>query len=86
MEAKPNTLTVSQFRCNMAAMFDLSDAGEDVYVRRGNKTYAIVPVSQDNEITPELQAEIEQSRRDFKEGKGVLCSTIEELQAFLDSL
>lgn len=38
------------------------------------------------ELTPELQAEIDQARKELAEGKCVTCNTIEELHQFLNSL
>lgn len=38
------TISMRDFRSNLAATFDKADAGEQVLVRRGNKLYTIVPV------------------------------------------
>lgn len=82
-----NTLSIRDFRSNMAASFDKSDAGEQVLIRRGGKLYALVAVNPDEpSITPELQSKIDQARRDYEEGKFVSCSTHEQLHTFLDAL
>ena len=53
-------LNVRDFRSNMAAIFDRTDAGEKNFIRRRNKLYAIVPVTEDElEISPEPAAKIE---------------------------
>ena len=82
-----DTLSIRDFRSNMAASFDKSDAGEQVLIRRGDKLYALVPVSPENPvITPELQAKINQARQDYHDGKFISCSTPEQLHTFLDAL
>ena len=35
------SLSFSDFRKNMASSFDLVDAGEKVYINRGDKTYTL---------------------------------------------
>ena len=69
------SLSFSDFRKNMASSFDLVDAGEKVYINRGSrKTYAIIPVEDgDLTITPALAAKIEKARKEFREGKSLLC-------------
>ena len=37
-------------------------------------------------ITPELQAKIDKARKEYKEGKTTTVRTLEELDAFLESL
>ncbi len=43
-----NTLTVRDFRNKMAAAFDMTDAGENIFIRRGNRIYAIVSVKNED--------------------------------------
>ena len=82
-----NTMTVRDFRTNLAANFDRVDAGERILVRRRNKVYTIVPVEDDDlTITLELQAQIDKARQEYKEGKTTTVRTHEELDAFFDSL
>lgn len=82
-----NTLSIRDFRSNMAASFDKADAGEQVIIRRGNKMYAIAPIHPEElTISPELQAKIDQARQDYKNGKYISCSTKEQLHTFLDAL
>lgn len=82
-----DTMTVRDFRTNLAANFDRVDAGERILVRRRNRVYTIVPVEDDDlTITPELQAKIEKARQEYKEGKTTTVRTHEELDAFLESL
>lgn len=82
-----DTMTVRDFRTNLAANFDRVDAGERILVRRRNRVYTIVPVEDDDlTITPELQAKIDKARQEYKEGKTITCRPHEELDAFLESL
>ena len=81
-----DTLTISDFKRNMSSSLNRIDAGEQVYFRRGHQIYTIIPVQQDNVITPALSAIIEHGRRDSLEGQCVACNTHEELSSFLDSL
>lgn len=80
-------MNVSEYRNNLAMVFNRVDAGERVIVRRRNKQYAIVPVEDDDlAITPQLQLKIEQARKEHLEGKTIVCKDKEELDKFLDSL
>lgn len=81
------TLTIRDFRNNMASSLNIVDAGGSVYIRRRNKTYAVVLVDEDDlSISPALQAKIDQARQNFRDGKCVTVKTHEELDAYLDSL
>ena len=65
-------LTVRDFRSQMANTFDRVDAGEQVFIRRKNRLYAIIPVQGDElTITPELAAKIEKARQGYREGKAI---------------
>lgn len=82
-----NALTIRDFRNNMSSSLDMVDAGRSVYIRRRNKTYAVVAVGDDDfDVSPALQAKIDQARQDYKEGKGVTCKTLEQSLALLESL
>ena len=82
------TLTMTDFRSNMASSFDRVDAGEFVFINRGRqKTYAIIPVENDDlAITPELAAKIEKARQEFREGKGISLNSRDEMEKWFDSL
>ena len=82
------TLTMTDFRSNMASSFDRVDAGEFVFINRGRqKTYAIIPVVDDDlAITPELAAKIEKARQEFREGKGISLNSRDEMEKWFDSL
>ena len=79
-----NTITVSNFRKNMAAAFNKAAEGEDVMVRRGTQLFAIIPI-QENDITINKDNLVESLRKSLievknaKEGKGKLL-TWEEFQ------
>lgn len=80
-------LSVSNYRSNLAASFARADRGERVLIRRKNNIYALVNVGrEDLMITPALQRRIEEAEMACREGRCVTCSTIEELDAHLDSL
>lgn len=82
------TVSAKEFRSNQASIFDKADGGEKIIIRRGKKqAYTLVPVyDEDMDITPQLQAKIEQARQEYKEGKTISIRTHEELDAFFDSL
>ena len=69
-----NTMTVRDFRTNLAANFDRVDAVERTVE------------DDDLTISPELQAKIDKARQEYKEGKTITCRSHEELDAFLESL
>lgn len=80
-------LSVSNYRSNLAASFARADRGERVLIRRKNNLYALVNVGkEDITITPALQRRIEEAEAACREGRCVTCSTIDELEAHLDSL
>jgi len=83
-----NYFTSTTLRHRLAHVFDLVDQGEKVIIRRGNKqAYTITPIQEEKmEITPELQAEIEQAEADYRAGKCIRLKTLEELNRYLDSL
>lgn len=81
------TLSVREYRNNLAASFIKADNGEQVLIRRKNEIYALVKVGrEDLMITPELQARINEVEKECREGRCVTCSTKEELDQYLDSL
>ncbi|MDE6267461.1 MAG: hypothetical protein K2M04_00050 [Muribaculaceae bacterium] len=80
-------LSVRDYRNNLAASFDRAENGEQVLIRRKNQLYALVSIGrEDLMITPELQARIDEARRSYAEGKSTVCTSKEEIEAFLNSL
>ena len=82
------TLTMTDFRSNMASSLDRVDAGEFVFINRGRqKIYAIIPIEDDDlAITPELATKIEQARQEYKEGKTISLNSHEDIDRYLDSM
>jgi len=81
-------VTSREFRAEQARLFGLADSGEQIIISRGKKqAYTLVPVNYgDLMISPKLQARIEEAERECREGRCVSCSTMAELDSFLDSL
>lgn len=80
-------LSVRDFRSNMSKVWDRAKSGENIYVRRGNDMFAIVPIETEHIIvSPELQAKIEQARIDFKEGRCISFDSAEARNKWLDEL
>jgi hypothetical protein len=82
------TVSAREFRSNQASIFDKADGGEKIIIRRGKKqAYTLVPVyDEDMDITPQLQAKIEQARQEYKEGKTLRFESAEEVQKWMDEL
>ena len=84
---KMNTLTVRDFRNNMAATFERTDAGEDIFIRRGKKIYAIIPVKNDDlAISPSLQQKIDKARKEFENGGVITFKSASDAQKWMDEL
>ena len=81
-----NTLTISDFKKNMSSSLNRIDAGERVYFRRGTQIYTVIPVPDNDELSPDLYADIEEGRKEYAAGKCVECRNHEELSSFLESL
>ena len=82
-----NTLTVRDFRNNMAATFERTDAGEDIFIRRGKKIYAIIPVKNDDlAISPSLQVKIDKARQEFENGEAVTFKSVSDAQKWMDEI
>lgn len=81
------TLTIRDFRSNLAASFDLVDKGESVLVRRRGKVYTIVVV-EDNEleITPQLAKRIEKAREEYRIGQTLQFENAAAAQQWMDEL
>lgn len=81
------TLTIRDFRSQLAASFDLVDQGERVLVRRRNKIYTIVVVEDGElEITPQLAEKIEKARQEFHEGTALEFESASAAQQWMDEL
>ena len=84
---KMNTLTVRDFRNNMAATFERTDAGEDIFIRRGKKIYAIIPVkNEDLAISPSLQQKIDKARKEFENGEAITFKSASDAQKWMDEI
>ena len=82
-----NTLSIRDFRSNLASSFDKVDAGERVLIRRNRKIYTIVSVEEDDlTITPALAKKIEDARRAHQNGETIKCGDAGELKDFLAAL
>ena len=81
------TLTIRDFRSNLAASLDRVDKGEQIMVRRGKKIYTIVVV-EDGElaITPQLAAKIDKARQDYREGATLEFENASAAQQWMDEL
>lgn len=78
-------ISTREFRDRQASILDMADKGENVVIRRGNKAYAITPISDDDlYFTPEILAKIHRSVEEAKEGKVRSFESIEALDKFID--
>ncbi len=82
------TVNATEFRSKMGAYLDRSRSGEELLVKRGDCLFAIVPIREEGTFvpSPELNAAIEEARKEYREGKYVVCRTDEEIDALLESL
>jgi antitoxin (DNA-binding transcriptional repressor) of toxin-antitoxin stability system len=81
------TLTIRDFRSNLAASFDLVDKGESVLVRRRGKIYTIVVVEDDElEITPQLSEKIEKAREEYRVGRALAFESAAAAQQWMNEL
>ncbi len=81
------SLTMRDFRSNLATSFDRVDNGERVYIRRNSKLYTLVSVEDDDlTITPALAAKIEQARQEHKESKTLKFESAAAAQKWMDEL
>lgn len=70
----------------MAAAFNRT-AGENEMIRRGNQIFAIIPVREnDITITPELKAQIDKAREEYRNGETLHFDNIDEVHRWMDSL
>lgn len=81
------TLSVRDYRNNLAASFSRADKGEKVLIRRKNQIYALINVGrEDLMLTPEMHKKINEARKDFAEGKTRHFSDASSMQSWLDEL
>ncbi len=80
-------ITAREFRAQQADFLNQADKGVNVVIKRGSeRCYALVPVENDDFLTPEMKKRIAKSLQEIKKGLGTKVSTKEELVKFLDSL
>ena len=81
------TLSVRDYRNNLAAYFEKADEGNPVIIRRKNKLYALTSIGkEDLMLTPELQKRIDEAREAYRVGNVVSVKSKKDLHSFLDSL
>lgn len=83
-------VTSREFREKQASLFSLADKGMQVIIRRGKKhAYILTPVSEDDydlKLSPEAEGRIRLAREQYHKGESTVCTTPEELHAYLASL
>lgn len=81
-------LSFTEFRNKMASSFDRVDAGEFVFVNRGNKKrYAIILMDDDDlSITPQMAAKIEKARQEFKQRSTLKFENAVAAQKWMEEL
>ena len=81
------TLSIKDFRNQMAASFDKAANAENVLIRRKNEIYALVKVGhEDLLLTKDLQKRIDDVHQAYQHGKCITCSTLDELDSLLNAL
>lgn len=81
------TLTIRDFRSQLAASLDRVDQGERILVRRGKKVYTIVVVDDGEiEITPQLAEKIEKARQEYQAGTALEFESASAAQQWMDEL
>lgn len=82
-----NTLTIRNFRSNLASSFNRANQGENVFIRRNNEVYALIRIADDNiEVSADLLKQIDAARKSYHAGNYVSCSNHEQLDELLNSL
>ena len=81
-------ITSREFREKQASMFGLADKGEHVVIRRRGKiSYMLTPVYENDFVmSPELNARLEEGRKQYLAGNVTKCTSKEELNKLLESL
>ena len=80
--------TTQEFTSRLDQAFDLADKGEKVIIRRGRRrAYRLIPFTEEpSDITPELQAKIDQAREEYRRGETLHFESKEEMDQYFDSL
>lgn len=79
------TLSVGDFRSNLAASLNLVDQGEQIFLRRHNKIYAIVLVDEDDlSVTPQMAEKLANARKEFQERKTLVFDSAASAQQWMD--
>ncbi len=81
------TLSIRDFRSNLASSLDRVDNGEQVLVRRGNKIYTIIAVGDSElEFSPQLAERIAQARAEYRKGESLAFENAAAAQQWMDEL
>lgn len=81
-----STMTVSDFRNNMAAAFNRAAEGEDVKIKRGSLIFSIVLDGNEKKISPELQAKLDKAREEYRKGNCISLNSHEDIDKYFESL
>ena len=81
-------ISSTEFRAKQSTWFDMADQGEQVVIsRKGKRSYLLTPIFEiDLDMTPKLEQQIEQARRELVNGETICCKNQKELHELLDSL
>ena len=92
-------VNMSDFRANQGKFLDLAKSGEQVMLRSRLKgsfmlsymddsvaAAELVDDDYDHDVTPELLAQLEAARKEYREGKCVVCKTADEAIEYFDAL
>ena len=81
-------VSTREFRANQGKYLDMASSGQGVILRSRRGSYKITPVSEDDTLMSkeEFFRKMDQAYADIKAGKGILVSSPEELNAYLESL
>lgn len=80
------------FRANQTKYIKIAHKGEDVVISSRAGNVKLTPISSDdmvvnrNEITPELLAEIEKARQEFRDGNCITLKTHEDVEHYFESM
>ena len=84
-----STLSVADFRSQLAKYFDLALTGEKIFIRRKNKLFTIIPVEEtevDIAITPKLAEKIEKAKKELRDGNIVSLKSHEDVDLYFESM
>ena len=79
-------ISSTEFMANRSKYIGMAFDGEDVVVNYRAGRVKLTPQYGGNTITPELQAKIDQARKEYREGKCITVTNHDEMRQFLDSL